>query len=362
GPGGGSDEGSARRGAASNDPDRGTLQGRTAAGGVVSKDDAALPATDDALTAYLQALLDEVEEAGAEPAGDEAAGAAGGVGGAGEEDEPPSQPPRRSTLAEPLSPAIGPHEPVPDLPAAPTVQVRERERLPTMPLPSVAPPAPAPAPQRQPTPPPAAPPQTDQPVPAPRTSRLPKTARELGDHGGARCPPDDPVPNWARPWFQVLLFYVGPLRVAVPLVKLHRVLSWKERAAVEPVAGQPEWMHGALYHRDRYVQVVDTALLVLPPERRPEASQCPTGQLLIVGDGRWALACDRVGDVLRLTPDQVQWRQAAGRQRWLAGTVREQTCALLDTDAFAELLARDGKIERAALEAGDAGHWGKRGR
>jgi purine-binding chemotaxis protein CheW len=152
-----------------------------------------------------------------------------------------------------------------------------------------------------------------------------------------------------------MIFHVGQLRVAVPLVKLHRVLRWDESHQVEPYAGQPGWIHGALYHRKRFVRVVDTAELVLPANHRPPLEERRQGKLLIVGDGSWALACQEVGEVFRLTPDQVQWRSAYGRRRWLAGTVSERLCALLDTDEFAQLLENEDDVESALASSLDPG-------
>ncbi|GEM_PF-540710 len=286
-----------------------------------------LPDHQHALGEYLQALLDDVEEYNpdAEPP----------------EGEPPVSsgptPSSAPSSPRPASPAAEP-EPAPAPPAAaaepdrsagrkaPSRPVAERPRMPQAPPPTVAP--------AQPEPEPESPPAKVQPPPRP--------ASEGG--GSGPVPPADPTPAWARPFFQALTLHVGALRLAVPLVKLHRVVPWEEPDEVEPTVGQPAWMHGLLDHRGQYVQVVDTAELVLPEERRPPLEERRAGKIIIVGDGNWGLACREVGAVLKLTPEQVQWRSAEGRRRWLAGTVREHLCALVDTDAFADMLEREGGI------------------
>ena len=142
-------------------------------------------------------------------------------------------------------------------------------------------------------------------------------------------------PDWARDGFQALLFNVGSLRLAVPLVRLHGVLPWPEAIAAMP--GQPSWSLGLMRHRDRNVRVVDTATLVGVPG---DGGQRPVpSNVLIVGDGEWALAADSISDVLHLEPGEVKWRSAQGRRPWLAGTLLERLCALMDTDAFAGMLA-----------------------
>lgn len=164
-----------------------------------------------------------------------------------------------------------------------------------------------------------------------------------GDTGAAE---GVPVPPWATPQFQALLFEVGSLKLAVPLVKLHSVVPFSDHIATVP--RQPGWVHGMMRYRGRNVLVIDTARLVLPPAHaEADAAEGRPGHILIVGDGRWGLACRRIGDVVRLTPDEVRWRSREGRRPWLAGTVLGRLCALMDTEAFADMLSQGA--EGAAL-------------
>ncbi|MFP4146956.1 MAG: chemotaxis protein CheW [Halorhodospira sp.] len=306
--------------------------------------DHGLPNHQHALREYLQALLDEVDEVGPEegaetvpadsasPAtppvsaeGGKAKEEAGALARGGMKGR--ASPTRQAPASAP--PSGGPSAPARGAVASAGEQqhrqagatpgrarVAERTRLPQQPMPPVAPAAEA---------------------------HAPAAAQQQG--GGQQRPPaQDHTPAWARPFFQVLILHVGAIRLAVPLIKLHRVVAWEDPEEVQPTVGQPRWMHGLLDHRGRYVQVVDTAELVLPEERRPPVAERRKGKIIIVGDGRWGLACRDVGEVLRLRPEQVQWRTAAGQRRWLAGTVREHLCALVDTDAFAELLEQEGSV------------------
>jgi len=84
-------------------------------------------------------------------------------------------------------------------------------------------------------------------------------------------------------------------------------------------------------------RVVDTARFVLPEDRQAklgaDASE-RAAHLVVIDEGRWALACSKIGDVIELEPGQVKWRTAAGKRLWLAGTVIERMCALLDIDVL----------------------------
>ncbi|MFN2308661.1 MAG: chemotaxis protein CheW [Gammaproteobacteria bacterium] len=149
-------------------------------------------------------------------------------------------------------------------------------------------------------------------------------------------------PAWAEGGFECQLFQVAGLTLALPLAHLDGVLPWEDAAAVSAPAGRGPWFLGQRAHRGSQVGLVDVAKLVLPPDRH--AALAPAdggrlGKLLLIDGGRWGLACDAVAEVIRLSPAQVKWRSPAGSRPWLAGTVIQRMCALIDSAALAALLA-----------------------
>ena len=156
------------------------------------------------------------------------------------------------------------------------------------------------------------------------------------------------APEWGRAPFQALACRVGALRIAVPLVKLNEVVPYRGGCSV--IAHAPAWILGVLPHRGRQVRVVDLARLILP-RRDADAESGGSSEisdLLLVGDGLWGLGCQEIGEVMRVQPDQVRWRSASGRRPWLAGTVIEQLCALLDVDVLPALLRRGVSLAHGA--------------
>ncbi|ABI56344.1 chemotaxis protein CheW [Alkalilimnicola ehrlichii MLHE-1] len=279
------------------------------------KTDPELVRQDRAVSSYLEDLLAAIPEGDGETE-------AGQASGGGE------TPPAVRPAAEPAAarPAEKGGRPVRESPAPPVIHLPELS--PTLPAPEEIPARHTrevvrKAPRVEAAPEPAAKPARTS-APAPEVPEVPEL-------------PETPVPDWASPDFQALIFHVGGLRLAVPLIKLQSVVPFPERVTRAP--GKPPWYRGLFHYRGRNVKVVDTATLVLDRhrDRLEEADRRPR-KLLVVGEGEWALACREVGEVMRLRPDQVQWRTRRGRRRWLAGTVREHLCALMDTDAFAELL------------------------
>ena len=147
------------------------------------------------------------------------------------------------------------------------------------------------------------------------------------------------IPDWAEAPFQCLLFKVGGLSLAVPLVRLNGVIPWSEKVVETP--NQTDWYLGVLMNHGHKVQVIDTAVMVLPTEHRQEMSEDPAERLshiLLVDDQRWGLACDSIGDVVWLKNTDVKWRSNKTKRPWLLGTAIDHMCAVMDTEAFADML------------------------
>ena len=151
------------------------------------------------------------------------------------------------------------------------------------------------------------------------------------------------VPEWATEPFQCLLFKVAGLTLAVPLIKLKSVMPWTDRIVETP--NQTEWYLGLVQNHGTNVKVIDTALMVLPENRRnllADSLEDRFSHILLVNDGQWGLACESIGDVIWLTSDKVKWRKSKIKRPWLAGTALDYLCALMDTDAFAMMLNEQG--------------------
>ncbi len=147
-------------------------------------------------------------------------------------------------------------------------------------------------------------------------------------------------PAWGEATFQALLFKVAGLTLAVPLVELSGVQEWHGEK-VTPLPGHVPWYLGLTLYRDRNVPVVDTAQLVMPEERQVALLpwQERLRHVVFIGDGSWGLACDELAQVVTLNVDSVRWRTSRTKRRWLAGTVIDHMCALLDPPVFADVLA-----------------------
>lgn len=135
-------------------------------------------------------------------------------------------------------------------------------------------------------------------------------------------------PQWAQERFEALLFSVGGLNLAVPLVELGSVHPL-EAGVMTPLFGQADWFLGLLPGKAGNIRVVDSARVVMP-ERYDAALAGAYRYVITLNGSDWGLAVDAISDAVRLDPEQVRWRGARGKRPWLAGTVVDHMCALLD--------------------------------
>ena len=146
------------------------------------------------------------------------------------------------------------------------------------------------------------------------------------------------APAWAEQEFQCLMFNVVGISLAVPLMKLNGVIPWDNK--LTPMPGHSDAFLGLLRHLGKNVKIMDTAQVILPQAQMKQVAAVDERiqKIILMDEGRWGLACDDVGEVITLQADDVRWRSEAGRRPWLAGTISERLCALLDTDVLARIL------------------------
>ena len=176
------------------------------------------------------------------------------------------------------------------------------------------------------------------PVQAPVIEEAPPEAATLDE----RAPQPAAVladgrPAWAEEPFECLLFDVAGLTLAVPLVCLGSIYPL-DGQELTPLFGQPEWFLGILPSQAGNLKVLDTARWVMPDRYRDDFRE-GLQYVISVQGYEWGLAVHQVSRSIRLDPNEVKWRSQRSQRPWLAGTVIEHMCALLDVAALAELIA-----------------------
>jgi purine-binding chemotaxis protein CheW len=151
----------------------------------------------------------------------------------------------------------------------------------------------------------------------------------------------DGRPRWAQRPFECLLFKAGGLALAVPLVELGSIYPL-ERDNLTEIFGQVEWFLGLIRTARGNVRVVDSARVVMP--ERYQAGMPDNYQFVItLNNSDWGLGADALAGTTLLDPESVRWRSERSKRPWLAGTVVEKMCALLDP---AQLNAMFNQLDR----------------
>ena len=159
-------------------------------------------------------------------------------------------------------------------------------------------------------------------------------------------------PDWAQGSFQCLSFQVAGVTLAAPLEKLNGIVELAEEITELP--GYAPWVIGLLPNRGQNVQVVDVAQIIMPDEgasiSQPAAERMKF--VILLDNGKFGLAADSLSQVLSLKADEVRWRGEQSKRPWLAGTVIEQMCALLEIDLLCDQLQTGLTHSQGAKNAG----------
>jgi purine-binding chemotaxis protein CheW len=181
--------------------------------------------------------------------------------------------------------------------------------------------------------------ETDEPLPAveirPRPDMIVDIAAtaSLTEHNpqSARV-----VPDWGRQGFAGLVFEVAGLKMAAPLHLLGGISLLEDN--LQPVVAQADWFMGLLRWNGKNLRVVDTARFVMP-ERLPDNShRSQYNNVIVLGDSLWALAVDKADESVHLDTAEIRWKTVTGNRPWLAGTLLQRLCALIDVETLIQLL------------------------
>ncbi len=151
---------------------------------------------------------------------------------------------------------------------------------------------------------------------------------------------DNGRPQWAQERFEVLLFEVAGLTLAVPLISLGQIQPLTDE--LTPLFGQADWFMGLLPTPGGKIRTINTAKFVMP-ERYQDSFLDAARYVVSINGLPWGLAVDEVNQPITLQPDDVKWRGERSKRPWLAGTVKEHMCALVDVATMGQLLSEADK-------------------
>ncbi|GHE80745.1 chemotaxis protein CheW [Thalassotalea profundi] len=144
--------------------------------------------------------------------------------------------------------------------------------------------------------------------------------------------------------FQAMFFDVAGLTIAVPLIELGGIHNVDKTTSL---MGKPDWFKGVMVHREDKINVVDTALWVMPEKCNKTLKNSLNYQYIIMlSDSSWGLMAEHLVDTVTLEQEDVKWIEQTSKRPWLAGLVKERMCALLDVEALIKLLDQGANINQ----------------
>ncbi len=142
-----------------------------------------------------------------------------------------------------------------------------------------------------------------------------------------------PTKAWQEEEFDCLLFQVAGLNLAIPMIMLGTIHTKSELTSL---FGQPDWLLGLMkLSESSSLRLVDTARVFLEHRYQPEHS-LDYRYAIGVYDSHWGLACHQVLGSKRIAKTQVKWREQRNNRPWLAGTIKDEMCALIDVQALCQ--------------------------
>ncbi|WP_448563779.1 chemotaxis protein CheW [Thalassotalea ganghwensis] len=149
--------------------------------------------------------------------------------------------------------------------------------------------------------------------------------------------------NYRKGSFQAMFFDVAGLTIAVPLIELGGIHNVDKTTSL---VGKPDWFKGVMVHRDDKINVVDTALWVMPEKCDQALLDGLNYQYIIMlNESNWGLSAEHLVDTVTLEQEDVKWMDSSTKRPWLAGLVKDRMCALLDVESLISLL-EDGANSR----------------
>jgi len=144
--------------------------------------------------------------------------------------------------------------------------------------------------------------------------------------------------------FQAMFFDVAGLTIAVPLIELGGIHNTDK---TNSLMGKPDWFKGVMLHREEKINVVDTALWVMPEKCDEKLkSSLNYKYIIMLSDSNWGLMAETLVDTVTLEQDEVKWLDMPSKRPWLAGLVKDRMCALLDVEALIRLLNDGAGIQQ----------------
>lgn len=151
---------------------------------------------------------------------------------------------------------------------------------------------------------------------------------------------DEEVLQGTRPQlpFVCQLISIAGLKLALKLSNYTQVLSWPEE--ILPVSDGQKHLIGHMKSGACVFDIVDLTELIIgqAAAMSVENDIYPYSHVMLLQDGSTCIPCENILETVTVNPEKVCWRSSDSHRIWLAGTVKEDGFALLDTENIMQSL------------------------
>jgi len=153
---------------------------------------------------------------------------------------------------------------------------------------------------------------------------------------------ESPIPLWAQKPFECLLVKSAGMNLMLPAMSVSYIELINKKIIRLPL--DVEAFRGVLTLRQRSVAVID--LVALISENASAAIKSSTQveshhveHVIVMENGKYALACDDIGELIMLETESVRWNKASFNNPMFAGIVPEYLCPIINIDNVQQQVA-----------------------
>jgi len=134
--------------------------------------------------------------------------------------------------------------------------------------------------------------------------------------------------------FQVLLCDIAGVTIAIPLVELGSI---QKLGKLSSIAGKPMWFKGVFVKGEQTYNCIDASKWLVPEKHKSsQFKECDYKFGVQLGKTPFLLCCSEVNSTIEVSKDDIEWRENPKKRLWLAGLVKKQMCALIDSETMVE--------------------------
>ncbi|MGB1800892.1 MAG: chemotaxis protein CheW [Gammaproteobacteria bacterium] len=146
---------------------------------------------------------------------------------------------------------------------------------------------------------------------------------------------DSSIPAWGQQAFKCLTVKLDGMNLMIPAMSVSYVEFINKKILRLPL--EVEAFRGIVTLRERSVAVIDLHKLISKNgvsynQSEKNVEECHVEYVIVMEDGSYALACDEVGEMVELRPEDIRWHKASFNNPLFAGVVADELCAIVNID------------------------------